>query len=314
MAKHAILSDVHANLEAFTAVYRDLASLGDVRSLVSLGDLVGYGPNPTEVISALAALAKKGLSVRYCMGNHDAAAVGRFEFVDFRDPSDASLLAQAGLKDFQAVARQYEDQARRKYIPVSPNARASNLWTRQRLAEPFRQFILQNSKDHLFLADGVLCVHASPRDPLFEYVLTARRAQKGLEAPLMKGVALCLVGHTHIPGIWQLPADQLVRFAGNVICMQPPFPVKGTSVRVEPGAKITIVNVGGVGQPRDGDPRACYAVYDDAAQTVELRRVAYDVAATRQKLLASGLPANLADKLGTADAEAGIAQPTPEEE
>ena len=328
MPRHAIISDVHGNLEALKAVYGDLARLDglrpsagsgraepvEARSIVSLGDLVGYGPNPSEVISGLSSLTKKGYTVQYCMGNHDAAIAGRYEFVNIHDPADAELLAtQAGLKDFAAIARQYQDPQKRKYIPVTANAKASAVWTRERLAEPFRQFILQQSKDHLFLGTGVLCVHASPRDSLFHYVLSGRHAQKALEAPLMAGVGLCFIGHTHIPGIWQLRADQLVRFAGNVICMEPPRPIRHPQVQLDLETTITLVNVGSVGQPRDGNPNACYAVYDDQAQSVELRRVPYDIATTRQKLLASGLPVGLADKLGTADAEKGVAESDAEE-
>lgn len=309
MPKHAILSDIHANLEALLAVYRDFVKVEGLRSVVSLGDLVGYGPNPIEVISGLNSLTKKGCTVRYCMGNHDAAALGRFEFMDLRDPHDLEFLAtQAGLKDREAIARQYLDQERRKYIPVSTNAKVSIAWTRGRLSEPFRQFLLQQSQDHLALAAGALCVHASPRDTLFEYVLDSRRAQKVIEAPLMAGVHVCFFGHTHIPGIWQLPADQLVRFAGRTICMQPPRLVPGPRVQLKPDALISLVNVGSVGQSRDGDAQACYAVYDEEAETVELRRVPYNVAATRQKILDSGLPASLAERLGAANAERSVAE------
>ena len=309
MPKHAILSDVHGNLEALQAVYRDFARIEGLRSIVSLGDLVGYGPTPAEVISGLNSLARKGYTVRYCMGNHDAAAIGRYEFVDIHDPADAEFLAtQAGLADFAALARQYQNPKTRKYIPVSANAKASTLWTREHLAEPYRQFLAQQPKEHLFLDTGVLCVHASPRDPLFGYVLSGRRAQKAIEAPLMTGVGLCFIGHTHLPSIWQLQADKLVRFAGNVICMEPPRLSGGPKLTLDLETTITLVNVGSVGQSRDGNPSASYAIYDDEAQTVELRRVPYDVAATRAKILASGLPPGLADKLGTADAEPAVAQ------
>ncbi len=314
MPKHAIISDVHANLEALQAVYRDFARIPGLRSIVSLGDLVGYGPNPAEVIAGLNSLAKKGYSVQYCMGNHDAAVIGRYEFVNFHDPADAEFLAaQAGLKDFAALARQYQDPKTRKYIPVTANAKASTLWTREHLPEPCRQFLAQQSKDHLFLGTGVLCVHASPRDALFHYVLSGRRAQKALEAPLMTGVGLCFIGHTHLPCVWQLRADQLVHFAGNVICMEPPRLLYGPQMKLDLEATITLINVGSVGQSRDGNPAASYAIYDDETQTVEMRRVPYDMAATRAKILASGLPPALADKLGAADAEHGVAEPHAEE-
>jgi diadenosine tetraphosphatase ApaH/serine/threonine PP2A family protein phosphatase len=310
MPKHAIVSDIHANLEALQAVYRDLARLNGLRSIVSLGDLVGYGPNPAEVIAGLSSLAKKGYTLRYCMGNHDAAVVGRYEFVDYHDPADVEYLAkEAGLADFAAVARQYQDPQKRKYIPVTANAKGSTRWTRERLPEPYRQFLVQQSKDHLALGPGVLCTHASPLDPLFHYILSGRRAQKALESPLMAGVGVCFIGHTHIPCIWQLRADQLVRFAGNVICMEPPRLLHGPKMPLDLEATISLVNVGSVGQSRDGNPAASYVVFDDEEPSIELRRVPYDVAATRAKILASGLPPALADKLGAADGERGVAEP-----
>jgi len=316
MAKHAIFSDIHANWEALVAVCRDLAKVDGLRSLISLGDLVGYGPNPNEVIAGLHSLARKGYEVRYCLGNHDGAAIGLFEFVDLHDPRDLERLAsEAGLKSLEAIARQFRDPQRRKYVPVRYNAKASIRWTQERLTDASRQVLATQSKDYLLLADGVLCVHGSPRDPLFDYVMNARRAQRALETPLMADVRLCFIGHTHIPGIWQLPADDVVSYAGNIIVMHPPTAVKETSLELDPEETVTVVNVGSIGQPRDGDPRALYAIYDDDAQTVELRRVAYDVATTRQKILESGLPKVLAQRLGQADAERGVvAEPESEED
>ena len=307
MAKHAILSDIHANWEALVAVYHDFAGMDDLRDVVSLGDLVGYGASPNEVISGLYSLVKKGYTVRYCMGNHDAAALGRYEFVDLHDPRDLDrLAAEAGLKNFEAIARHYRDVEHRKYVPVRFNAKASMRWTMDTLTDAAKRFLAAHSKDYLVLADGVLAVHASPRDPLFDYITTAKRAQKALDSPLMGGVHLCFIGHSHIQGIWQFGADDVINYAGNIVVMAPPTVVEGPVVAVEPDATITLVNVGSVGQPRDGDPRSVYAIWDDAAHTVELRRVSYDIAAARQKILDSDLPKILAARLGKADAEGGV--------
>ena len=307
MARHAILSDVHANWEALVAVYQDFARLEGVCDVVSLGDLVGYGASPNEVVSGLHSLTRKGYTVHYCMGNHDAAALGRYEFVDLHDPRDLDrLAAEAGLRNLEAIARHYRDVQRRKYVPVRYNAKASMRWTRQTLTDPTRRFLAAHSKDHLVLADGVLAVHASPRDPLFDYVTSPKRAERALDSPRMGGVDLCYIGHSHIKGVWQFGADDVINYAGNVVVMQPPTAIDDALVSVEPDSTITLFNVGSVGQPRDGDPRAAYAVWDDAAHTVELRRVPYDVAAARQKILESDLPNILADRLGAADAEGGV--------
>ncbi len=304
MAKHAILSDIHGNWEALVAVCRDFMTLDGVRSVVSLGDIVGYGAGPAAVVAGIHSLSKRGYEVHYCMGNHDAAVVGRYEFVDLRDPRDRERLAQeAGLTTTREIARHYHDIENRKYVPVTYNAKASLAWTLENLPQQTIAFLAQRSTDYLMLVKGVLCVHASPRDPLFGYVTDARRAQRALETPLMNAVHLCLCGHSHIPGVWQLPAESLVRYAGNVIVMEEPRTLSGPRVQCDPEATITVVNVGSVGQPRDADPRACYAIYDDEAQTVELRRVAYDIEAARRKIIEAGLPKVLAHRLGSADAE-----------
>ncbi|MFP4057527.1 MAG: metallophosphoesterase family protein [Candidatus Brocadiia bacterium] len=315
MAKYAILSDIHANWEALVAVYRDFARVEGLRDVISLGDVVGYGPNPNEVIAGLQSLTQKGYRVRHCMGNHDGAATGRFEFIDLRQTEDLKRVAEeAGLKGIEAIARHYHDQAHRKYIPVRYNAKTSIQWTRERLSQRSRQFLATEPQDHFKLADDILCVHASPADPLFGYVTNARRAQQAYEAPLMAGIRLCFLGHTHICGLWQLAADDVVSFAGKVVVMQPPRQVDDTRLELDLDSTVTLVNVGSVGQPRDGDPRAVYALFDDDALTVELRRAPYDVAATRKKILESDLPDLLAERLGEADAQKGVVDQPEEQE
>lgn len=307
MARHAILSDIHANWEALAAVYRDFAPFDDLRDVWSLGDLVGYGPNPNEVIAGLHGLTTKGYRVRYCLGNHDSAVTGRYIFVDLRNPDDLKRLAdEAGLTTLQDIARQFHDPEKRKYIPVRFNAKASIDWANEHLTDASRQFLAAQSKDHLQLADGVLLVHASPRDALFDYITDGRKAQRSLEAPLMAGNFLCFLGHTHIPGAWQWDADDVVTMFGKTVVMNPPQVVTQDTFRAEPHDSVTIVNIGAVGQPRDGDARAAYVIYDDLTHTIERRRVAYDVESTRKKILGVGLPRALADRLGQADAQGGV--------
>jgi diadenosine tetraphosphatase ApaH/serine/threonine PP2A family protein phosphatase len=315
MAKYAIFSDVHGNWEALGAVYRDFEGIDNLRDIVSLGDLVGYGPDPNKVVGGLHALAKKGYRVRYCQGNHDAAIIGRFDFIDLRDAVDRERLAsEAGLKTIEDVAAHFREPETRKYVPVRYTAKASIAWTRDAISDGVRAFLETQCPDHIKLTPDILCVHGSPADPLFGYVTNQRRAQKAFETPLMSGVRLCLHGHSHIPGIWQLGADDMVSFAGKVVLMQPPRQVETTNLKLDLASTITLVNVGSVGQPRDGDGRAAYCVFDDAAMTVEFRRVAYDVEATRKKIIAAGLPKLLADRLREASAESDVVEDHDSEE
>jgi diadenosine tetraphosphatase ApaH/serine/threonine PP2A family protein phosphatase len=113
-------------------------------------------------------------------------------------------------------------------------------------------------------ADGYFICHGSPRDPLWEYVFdsrTAAFAMAGLVVPR------CCVGHTHVPATFRTGDGKIM------------------------------INPGSVGQPRDGDPRAAYALLDVEAVTVEFRRVEYDVAATQRRMRELGLPEMLADRL-----------------
>lgn len=119
---------------------------------------------------------------------------------------------------------------------------------------------------------GATFVHGSPRDPVFEFVLPNDFSIDASEKTI--GIfehfeGLCFAAHTHIPGVacspvdWQRPCEATMTFQLD-------------------GGK-TFVNVGSVGQPRDGDPRSCYAIWDDAMGTVEFRRVEYDIAKLKQR-------------------------------
>jgi diadenosine tetraphosphatase ApaH/serine/threonine PP2A family protein phosphatase len=112
-------------------------------------------------------------------------------------------------------------------------------------------------------ADGFTLCHGSLRDPAWEYVLSPGQAEDTLRRAR---TAHCCNGHTHVPKLWRV-GDRM------------------------------LVNPGSVGQPRDDDPRAAYAVLDSGDATVTFRRASYDIAATQQRIRARGLPGFLADRL-----------------
>jgi diadenosine tetraphosphatase ApaH/serine/threonine PP2A family protein phosphatase len=126
--------------------------------------------------------------------------------------------------------------------------------------------------------------HGSPFDEdtyIFEAVDVAR-ALRTSERPL------CLFGHTHVPAAFRLAPD--LELIG---------PPRGAEFRIAlvPGIKY-LINCGAVGQPRDGDPRAAFGVFDTAANTLTIRRIDYDINAAQSKILAAGLPDVLAQRLG----------------
>jgi diadenosine tetraphosphatase ApaH/serine/threonine PP2A family protein phosphatase len=159
-------------------------------------------------------------------------------------------------------------------------ARAAAEWTRDRLDTAHQDWLgaLPLVRE---IGDATL-VHASPAQPdEWEYLVTA---EDGFAAFSHFTTRWCFVGHSHVPGAWSLGSSGPDHERGPA------------SVRSEPGRRY-IVNVGSVGQPRDRDPRATWALWDVEAGRVELRRVPYDVDGASRKIVEAGLPRFLADRL-----------------
>lgn len=219
-----LLSDIHGNLEALEAVFRD-GQRKNIHRWICLGDIVGYGPNPSECIQ---------LVRNYCeiivLGNHDEAC-GLTSEVD----------------EFNKIARH------------------SILWTRTRLKENERDWL---RKLPLFEIDhNRMYVHASPRKPhLWNYIFTETEAQRQI-AFYPPDVKFCFIGHTH----------ESFHFVS------------------EEGSEL--INVGSVGQPRDYDSRACFAIFDENLGQVVFQRVEYDIKSTQKKIIDYGLPRFLAERL-----------------
>jgi len=126
-----------------------------------------------------------------------------------------------------------------------------------------------------------MIVHSSPKDPeAWNYILTLPDARVNFEH---FDTQTCFVGHSHQPFIIEC-------LGGKLSCLVQPF------VPVVEGRRY-LINVGSVGQPRDGNPDASYAIYDRTQQRIEIKRVSYDVAATQEAIRSEGLPSQLADRL-----------------
>jgi diadenosine tetraphosphatase ApaH/serine/threonine PP2A family protein phosphatase len=130
---------------------------------------------------------------------------------------------------------------------------------------------------------GVELYHASPRDPVWEYVIDQRTAQSCLE---LLQHDLALIGHSHVP---------LAYTSGEGGRADGGYAEPGT---LQLGAGRWLLNPGSVGQPRDGDPRAAYMVLDLAARTATWRRLEYDIERAQRAILEAGLPGSLAWRLG----------------
>jgi predicted phosphodiesterase len=230
--KRALISDIHSNIEALEAVLADIRAQG-VAEVFCLGDLVGYGPNPREVIDEI-------MKCRVCLlGNHDQGAL--FDPEGFNSGAERAIF-----------------------------------WTRSQLEEgPGTAAMRQRRWDFLgelprtHSVDNKLFVHGSARNPLNEYVFPEDIYNK---RKLEKIFALipqhAFQGHTHVPGVF---TESCNFFSPDEINYE---------YRLD--RNKAMINVGSVGQPRDGDPRACYVVLED--DLVRFRRVEYPFEKTISKI------------------------------
>jgi diadenosine tetraphosphatase ApaH/serine/threonine PP2A family protein phosphatase len=162
------------------------------------------------------------------------------------------------------------------------DARVANAWTQSELTTVSRAFL--ETLPIQAEIDGFTLAHASPREPVWEYVLDARQAYANLDH---FSTTFCLVGHSHVPVVFRANDDR--RRCDTLLG---PF-----SGPLELGDERAIINPGSVGQPRDGDARASYALLDTDAHTWEYRRVGYPVEITQELMRARGLPRRLVERL-----------------
>lgn len=241
-----ILADIHANLEALEAVLERARGWFD--QVICCGDLVGYGPDPNEVVEAVRRL-RPALMVR---GNHDKAAVGLTDLSWF-----------------------------------NPLARSAALWTQDQLSEENRRY-LQTMPCGPVEGDGFTVAHGSLLDE-DQYLLSLEEALQSLSLVAHR---LTFFGHTHVQGGFAWFKEQR---AGSL----DPGLRKGAaeSRLMLDGDNRYLINPGSVGQPRDDDPRAAFAVYDQERARISYLRVEYPVGLTQQKMREVGLPPYLADRL-----------------
>jgi diadenosine tetraphosphatase ApaH/serine/threonine PP2A family protein phosphatase len=164
----------------------------------------------------------------------------------------------------------------------NPHARRAVSWTAENIAPEHARYI--SRLPYVKRVDGLLLVHATPSEPAeWKYLLSTQVARSEFQA---FSESICFIGHSHQPVFFSTDGA--------------PRSLKGDRLLCDPGDRY-IVNVGSVGQPRDGDPRSCYAIFDGRQRTVQLRRVAYDIKSAQRKILQAGLPPVLAARLARGD-------------
>jgi diadenosine tetraphosphatase ApaH/serine/threonine PP2A family protein phosphatase len=163
-------------------------------------------------------------------------------------------------------------------------ARTAAKWTYEALAPEHREYLRTLPQGPVAIDDSFEICHGSPFDEDY-YIFDGDDAARGLDAMTRQ---VCLFGHTHLPVIFRRGADT---FDGVM-----PDPSESLTLPIVTGLDY-LVNVGSVGQPRDGDPRAAFGIYDADGRSLVMRRVSYPVDVAQRRILAAGLPPNLANRL-----------------
>jgi predicted phosphodiesterase len=238
--RYLILSDIHANVTALEAALA--AAQGRWDKVLCLGDLVGYGPDPNEVVDRI-----RGLETTTIRGNHDRVCCG------LTNPDD-----------------------------FNPIARGAAVWTRQQLRPENLEYLQKLPAGPVEL-NSIVLIHGAVRDE-DEYVIAPGQALASL---LETASGLSFFGHTHIQGGFSFRENQLV-------VIHPKYDAKGGfwPLHVEGNTRY-LLNPGSIGQPRDGDSRAAFAVADLDHQVIEYWRVPYEIRLVQQRMFRAGLHESL---------------------
>lgn len=241
--RYLIFTDIHGNLEAFHAVLKAVQKK-KIDHYLFLGDLVGYGASPNEVIQKIMTL--KPLSI--IRGNHDKAV--------------------SGLDSVQTF---------------NPIAASAIFWTKKTIARKNLDFLVRLKQSPEVVHETITICHGAPFDEDY-YIFgefDAAEAFSYIQTPV------CFFGHTHFPFVY---TDKEGSVEGTFL------EGNANEVKLEKGVRY-LINPGSVGQPRDRNPRAAFAVYDAEARTVKFSRVEYDIEEAKRKIIDEQLPPALAERL-----------------
>ncbi len=238
----AVISDIHGNAAALRAVLADIDTR-DVEKVICLGDIVGYGPEPRECVDMVASRCEWSL-----MGNHDFGVL--YEPTNFNPGAEAAAYWTRDAFDAET-----DDAARQRRYEFLGRLRVRV------------QYQPEGGKH------SVLAVHGSPRRPINEYIFPddVLNATEKMKQIFSQVEHLAIVGHTHVPGVFTDEPD-----------FYPPGEIGEGSVYKFVEGEKAVINVGSVGQPRDHDPRASYAVLHP--DRLEFFRVNYDIDETARKI------------------------------
>ena len=239
--KIAIISDIHGNMEAFEQVSADIER-SRVDDIISLGDHIGYGPQPEEVINRI-----RRRNITALLGNHELALV-------------------------EPVYLDWFNQAARNSLNIT-----------SKLLSPQSIEFIGNLKTH-WSAHGCRFVHGFPPDSVLTYLFQLSDETK-IQALEHLSEKRCFVGHTHTLDIVSFGRQGLISAK-----------LKEGLNKLDNGRKY-IISAGSVGQPRDGNNKAKYLIWDSTEDTVDVKFIDYDIAAVVEKMMAASLPQKHAQRL-----------------
>jgi len=223
--------------------------------------------------AVIEAYKKESIDRYFCAGDIVGYAANPGECIE--KVSSLAGIAIAGNHDWAAVDLFPDDY-------FNPAARQALAWTREKLDDQGRGFLkalkLTYSNNDLIMVHGTL---QKPQD--FNYMSDGYMAE---EAFRLVETGICFVAHTHVPGFYIKDSGKLSSYSQE------------SCLDIKAGNKY-IVNVGSVGQPRDGNPDSAYCIYDSAKRKVQIKRVSYNTEITRKKIIDAGLPKFLGDRLLT---------------
>ncbi len=258
--KYAIISDIHANLEALTVVL-DKCKAEGVDKYICAGDIVGYNANPRECLELVQQLDLVGV-VR---GNHD-----------------------------EYVANNEEE-----LVGFNPHAKTAVVWTKQQLTDPQREWLGKLPLKNIIRQTNITVVHATLDSPeSWGYVFDIHQATDNFSYQFTQ---LCFCGHSHVPIAFSKRAVTIGQ-SGKAIEEVDSWKTNSSSpdaeivITLQPGWKY-LINIGSVGQPRNGDPRASFAIYDTEKKSVRRYCLEYNIPLAQEKIRAAGLPERLAIRL-----------------
>jgi len=307
MTQIAVLSDIHANFPALEAVVTDAQSRG-VTEFWFLGDVVGYGPHPADCLDWL---LREVADENWVVGNHDAMMLGLY-LQDYWQGSKAAQ-EEAKLKHAFAFAELKEvnrglptDSASDPVLALQLNL-ASLSDASQRVNDFWRTaFDHQRLEPKQTRLNGVVhqIVHASsmPNQYADTYIYPWTRYLLETELKYLDSLSerpFCQWhGHTHVPYLLRLDAPLIPdEPEGECIVLEKSYSL---------GKNLTLVNPGSVGQPRNHDTRACYAILDSEQNLISLHRVAYELFPVEYDLIRGNYPTRVVERLQTARGNDGM--------